>query len=72
VDWTSTLVLPVVRGQSSYEQVSVNGNDGVLLRHQNQQRASSFTLMWVGDGIVYALNGTGDDTTALNLASQLN
>jgi hypothetical protein len=72
VDWTSTLVLPVVRGQSSYEQVSVNGNDGVLLRPQNQQRASSFTLMWVGDGIVYALNGTGDDTTALNLASQLN
>jgi hypothetical protein len=72
VDWTSTLVLPVVRGQSSYKQVSVNGNDGVLLRPQNRQPATSFTLMWVGDGIVYALNGTGDDTTALSLASQLN
>ncbi|HEV2709454.1 MAG TPA: zf-HC2 domain-containing protein [Edaphobacter sp.] len=72
VDWTSTLVLPVVRGQSSYEQVRVNGNDGVLLRPQRGQPADRFTLMWVSDGIVYALNGTGDDTTALNLAAQLN
>jgi hypothetical protein len=72
VDWTSTLVLPVVRGQSSYEQVRVNGNDGVLLRSEHGHSADKFTLMWVGDGIVYALNGTGDDTTALNLAAQLN
>jgi hypothetical protein len=72
VDWTSTLVLPVARGQSSYEQVHVNGNEGVLLRPQGRQLTSSFTLMWVGDGIVYVLNGRGDDTTALNLASQLN
>ena len=72
VDWTSTLVLPVVRGQSSYEQMRVNGNDGVLLRPQRGQPADRFTLMWVSDGIVYALNGTGDDTAALNLAAQLN
>ena len=32
VDWTSTLVLPVVRGESKYEQVHVNGNEGALLR----------------------------------------
>jgi flagellar basal body P-ring protein FlgI len=27
--------------------------------------------MWVDNGIVYGLGGTGDDTTAINLASQL-
>ena len=71
VDWTSTLVLPVVRGESKYEQVRVNGNDGALLRSANQRESDHFSLMWVDNGIVFALNGTGDDTTAINLASQL-
>jgi hypothetical protein len=71
VDWTSTLVLPVVRGESKYEQVQVNGNEGALLRAANQNPSGHFSLMWVDNGIVFALNGTGDDTTAINLASQL-
>ena len=71
VDWTSTLVLPVVRGESKYEQVHVNGNEGALLRSANQRESDHFSLMWVDNGIVFALNGTGDDTTAINLASQL-
>ena len=71
VDWTSTLVLPVVRGQSKYEQVHVNGNEAALLRPTNPQRSDRFSLMWVDNGIVFALNGTGDDTTAIKLASQL-
>jgi hypothetical protein len=71
VDWTSTLVLPVVRGESKYEQVHVNGDEGALLRAANQNQSGHFALMWVDNGIVFALNGTGDDTTAINLASQL-
>ncbi len=71
VDWTSTLVLPVVRGESKYEQVHVNGNEAALLRPANPKRSDHFSLMWVDNGIVFALNGTGDDTTAINLASQL-
>jgi hypothetical protein len=71
VDWTSTLVLPVVRGESKYEQVHVNGNEGALLRSANQRQSDHFSLMWVDNGIVFALNGTGDDTTAINLASHL-
>ena len=71
VDWTTTLVVPVVRGQSSYEQVNVNGNEGVLLRPKGRESSTQFTLVWVDNGIVYALEGRGDDTTALNLASQL-
>jgi len=71
VDWTSTLVLPVIRGESKYEQVHVNGNEAALLRSANQRQSDEFSLMWVDNGIVFALNGTGDDTTAINLASQL-
>jgi Putative zinc-finger len=71
VDWTSTLVLPVVRGRSKYEQVHVNGNDAALLRPANGAESARFSLMWVDNGIIFSLNGTGDDTTAINLASQL-
>ena len=38
VDWTSTLVLPVIRGKSNYEQVHVNGNEAALLRPANQAK----------------------------------
>lgn len=71
VDWTSTLVLPVVRGASKYKQVHVHGNEAALLRPASQKQSGHFSLMWVDNGIVYALDGTGDDTTAINLASQL-
>jgi len=72
VDWTSTLVLPVIRGKSKYEQVHVNGNDAALMRPANGEESARFSLMWVDNGIIFTLNGTGDDTTAINLASRLN
>jgi hypothetical protein len=68
VDWTTTLVVPVVQGQSSYAKVDVNGAEGVLLRSRNPQRATRYTLTWVNDGIVYGLTGTGDDAAALHMA----
>ncbi len=71
VDWTSTLVLPVERGKTTYEQVHVNGNEAALLRPLNQGPSGRYSLMWVDNGIVFGLGGTGDDTTAINLASQL-
>ena len=64
-------MLPIVRGTSKYEQVHVNGNEAALVRPVNQQKSGHFSLMWVDNGIVFALSGTGDDTTAINLASQL-
>ena len=71
VDWTSTLVLPVQRGKTKYEQVHVNGNEAALIRPVNQGPSGHYSLMWVDNGIVFGLGGTGDDTTAINLASQL-
>jgi hypothetical protein len=71
VDWTTTFVLPILHGQSSYEKVIVGGNEGVLLRPKSAQPSTGFDLLWVDNGIVYSLMGTGDDTRALNLASQI-
>lgn len=71
VDWSTTLVLPVMQGAMSYEKIPVNGNDGVLLRPKNRREKARYSLLWVDSGMVYDLNGFGDDTTALNLASQL-
>ena len=71
VDWTTTFVLPILHGQSSYEKVSVGGEEGVLLRPKGPAPTSRFDLVWVENGILYSLMGTGDDTTALNLASQI-
>lgn len=70
IDWTSTFVMPILHGQLSYEKVSVGGNEGIVLRPKNQQ-SGQFTLHWVDNGILYSLMGTGDDTRALNLASQI-
>ncbi len=71
VDWTTTLVMPILHGQSSYEKVNVGGNEAVLLRPRVPRDLKQFDLVWVENGIVYSLMGTGDNTTALNLASQL-
>ena len=71
VDWSTTLVLPVMQGAMSYEKIPVNGNDGVLLRPKNGREKTRYSLLWVDRGVVYDLNGNGDDTAALNLASQL-
>ena len=71
VDWTSTLVLPVLHGQTTYEKVHVNGIDAVILRRRNDSRSERFDLVWVDNGIMYSLMSSGDDTAAINLASRI-
>lgn len=71
VDWTTTLVMPVLHGQATYENVNVNGIHAVLLRPRLAEPSGRFDLVWIDNGIVYGLMGTGDDTTALNLAEKI-
>jgi len=70
VDWTTTFVLPILHGEASYEKVNVNGTEAVLLRPKVRD-TSHFVLIWVDNGILYSLDGTGDNTTAVNLVSQI-
>lgn len=60
VDWTSTLVIPVPRRATS-EDVSVDGVTGKLIQRVTDY-APEYALIWVKDGIVYAISGSGTDT----------
>ena len=61
VDWTSTLVIPVPRRATSHEDISVDGVTGKLIQRVSDY-APEYALIWVKDGIVYAVSGTGTDT----------
>jgi hypothetical protein len=71
IDWTSTFVLPVLHGQSTYEKLHVSGDEAVLLRPKNAGKSGTYALVWVDNGILYSLMGTGDTTTAVNLAERI-
>ncbi|MBI3764858.1 MAG: hypothetical protein HY260_23710 [Chloroflexi bacterium] len=60
VDWTSTLVVPLPRNAASYEQVEVDGVTGYMIRRPTDD-APQFALLWVKDGIIYAIGGLGNN-----------
>lgn len=68
VDWSTTFVIPIPRYASDYREIGVDGVTGTLILHHE---AGQYLLMWVKDGIVYALTGPGNENTALEIASSL-
>jgi hypothetical protein len=62
VDWTSTLVVPIPRGEATYEDVSVDGVTGKLIQRTSEY-SPEYALLWVKDGIVYAISGSGTDAS---------
>ena len=71
VDWTTTLVIPVPRYGSEHEEVQVDGVTGTLIQQYGYKMDDGYLLIWVKDGILYALSGPGDSTAALEIASSL-
>jgi hypothetical protein len=71
VDWTSTLVVPIPKNAASYDQVSVDGVTGTLIQRPADD-APQFALLWVKDGIIYAIGGLGSNSQqALEIANSL-
>jgi hypothetical protein len=68
VDWTTTLVVPVPRYGTTYQEVTVDGVTGALIQ---QAGDFEYMLFWVKDGMVYALNGPGTAETALIIGNSL-
>ena len=69
IDWTTTLVVPVPQGEGiSYQDVSVDGVTGTLLREDDEER---YMVMWAKEGMLYVLNGTGSNEEALQIANSL-
>ncbi len=72
VDWTSTLVVPIPRNGHSYEQVSVDGVTGNLIYRQTDDGVPArYTLLWVKNGIIYAISGFDDPQAGIDLANSL-
>ena len=71
VDWTTTLVIPIPRYGTSYDEVVVDGVDGILVLQEPRNNGRNYVLVWVKDDILYALTGPGDETTALTIANSL-
>jgi hypothetical protein len=71
VDWTSSLVIPIPKNASSYEQVQVDGVTGTLIQRPADD-APQYVLVWIKDGIIYAISSLGTDTQrALDMANSL-
>ena len=70
VDWSSTLVVPVPRNSSSYENVSVDGVQGTLITETLPQ-GNRYSLLWIKNGVIHSLMGHGSSSDALTLAASL-
>ena len=71
VDWTTTLVIPIPRSGTEYKEIMVDGVEGTLIMQSERSEFSHYLLVWIKDGIVYALTGPGDAGSALELANSL-
>jgi len=71
VDWASTLIVPIPRNAAVYEQVEVDGVTGTLIQRPADDYPQ-FALIWVKDGIIYAISGLGTNSQqALDMANSL-
>jgi anti-sigma factor RsiW len=71
VDWASTLVIPIPQNGATYKQVAVDGVTGYLIQRPADDYPE-YALVWVKDGVVYAVGALGADTSkALALANAL-
>lgn len=71
IDWTSTLVIPIPRDGSTYEEISVDGVTGTLIQ-RSFGSDPEYLLLWVKDGIIYAISGLSSDTQrAIEMANSL-
>jgi hypothetical protein len=71
VDWTSTLVVPIPKNAATYEQVQVDGVTGTLIQRPSDD-APRYALLWVKDGIVYAISALGTNSQhAIDMANSL-
>lgn len=71
LDWSSTLVIPVPANEADYEDVTVDGVAGTLIRNQYDRYNGGYMLIWVRDGIIYALTGSGNSAEGLAIANSM-
>jgi hypothetical protein len=71
INWSNTLVIPLPVNASNYQDVSVDGVNGTLVEERAGRGGSHYVLLWVKDGILYGVSGSGDSAAAVQLANSL-
>jgi hypothetical protein len=71
VDWTTTLVIPIPRYGTEYQEVFVDGVEGTLIMQSQRSNLPHYLLVWIKDGVVYGLTGPGTAESALEIANSL-
>lgn len=74
IDWTSTLVVPLpVDHRMQFSEVDVNGVKGNLFiaRGLRDREIPAYNLLWIRDGILYALMGQGSEVEAIAIANSI-
>ena len=61
IDWTSTLLLPIPEGMATFNEVTVDGVDGLAFGSMD---GSQSAILWQKDGMVYVLSGGQVDDLA--------
>lgn len=72
VDWSTTLVIPIPRYGTTYQEVPVDGVTGTLIVQDAEDHANQYLLIWVKDGILYSLTGPGNGSSAVRIANSIN
>ncbi len=71
IDWTTSLVIPLPKNAATYQEVQVDGVKGQLIQRPADD-APQYALVWVKDGVIYAIAGLGSDTSkALAMANSM-
>lgn len=70
IDWSSTLVIPIPSRGAKFEQINVDGVSGNLIT-DTQSPQPTYTILWVKDGVVYAVSGFGPAESGLAIANAL-
>jgi len=80
IDWHSTLVVPVPLDASSFREVTIRGNRGLLVTFTGEAksepgrhgpRGPGCLLLWSEGDMVYALGGNLDDMRLVEMAESL-
>lgn len=73
VDWSTTLVIPIPTGEVTYQDVQVDGGSGyVLAPVQGSSSANArYSVVWVKNGVIYSVAGTGGPAQGLAVANDL-
>ncbi|MGE5222605.1 MAG: zf-HC2 domain-containing protein [Omnitrophica WOR_2 bacterium] len=72
IDWSSTLVIPIPQNMATYSDVTVDGVQGTLIRQERSGAGpAQYMLIWVKNGVIYALSGPGPNSEAVSIADSL-